>query len=66
MKLRTFTLTPNEQRVVVLVVLVLLAAAFVRYWTAVHAEPGNIPSTPASATASPSPSAEEESEHEQE
>jgi hypothetical protein len=52
--------------VVVLVVLALLAAAFVRYWIAVHAQPASVRSTPASASASPLPLPEEESDHEQE
>ena len=41
MKFRIFMLTRNEQRVVVLVLLVLLAAAFVRYWHNVQTFPPN-------------------------
>ena len=42
-----FKLTPNEQRVVILVILALLTAAFVRYWRDAHSpyapKPGEIP-----------------------
>jgi hypothetical protein len=41
MKFRIFMLTRNEQRVVVLALLVLLAAAFVRYWHNVQTFPPN-------------------------
>lgn len=41
MKFRIFMLTRNEQRVVVLALLVLLAAAFVHYWHNVQTFPPN-------------------------
>ena len=41
MKFRIFMLTRNEQRVVVLALLVLLAAVFVRYWHNVQTFPPN-------------------------
>ena len=53
-----FRLTKNEQRVVVLVILALLTAAFIRYWRDVHSpyapkpDPLPVAATP-SASASP-------------
>ena len=52
-----FRLTKNEQRVVVLVLLALLTAAFVRYWRDVHSphapKPGQLPAEAATPAFSP-------------
>jgi hypothetical protein len=52
--LRIFELSKNEQRVVLVVMLILIAIAFVRYERRVHHSPVQQTSTPA---AKPSPSA---------
>jgi hypothetical protein len=60
MKLGIFTLTKSEQRVVILVVLALLIAAFVRYRREVSTHPTMKTSDPGSATAAPFRSPEED------
>ena len=54
--LRIFDLSKNEQRVVLIVVLVLLAVAFVGYERRVHHSPGQLTST---TVPKPSPSPED-------
>ena len=54
-------LTKNEQRVVILVILAVLAAAFVRYWQVVNTSPKPNEQSGISATAAPFPSPDEES-----
>ena len=66
MKPGIFMLTKSEQRVVILLVMALLAAAFIRYWRAANVQPrangpGNVEST---ATPFPSPDEERQSEQE--
>ena len=60
MKFNVFQLTKNEQRVVILLLMVLLAAAFVRYWHNVQAWPPN--RTEATASATPISLSEEETQ----
>ena len=60
MKARIFMLTRNEQRVVVLIIMVLLTAAFVRYWREARWAPeSNSPAqSPSIATPFPEPAEE--------
>jgi hypothetical protein len=65
MKPGIFTLTKNEQRVVVLLIAVLLATAFLRYWRAVSstAKPNQSGHIEATATPFGSPEDDVESEN---
>ena len=51
-----FRLTQNEQRVVVLVIVALLSAAFVRYWRDVHSPYAPKRNDNPASTTTPSPS----------
>lgn len=66
MKTGIFTLTKNEQRLVVLLVTALVAAAFIRFWRPVNRnEKPNRPDTSASATPFEPVEEEERSDQEQ-
>jgi hypothetical protein len=52
-----FVLTKNEQRVVIVVVMVLLAATIAKHYRDNHSPIPVTPSTPTQPTATPSPSA---------
>ena len=53
MKAGIFSLTKNEQRVVVLVIVALLTGAFVRYWRDMKAHPATNPSAVPETSATP-------------
>jgi hypothetical protein len=65
MKAGIFMLTKNEQRVVILVIMALLAGGFVRYWRAVNAEKPPNQSDLSHATATPFASPDEEGQPDQ-
>ena len=65
MKAGVFTLTKNEQRVVILLIMVLLAAAFFRYWHAVNTHPKPNQSGSVEPTVTPLSSPEEDAESNQ-
>ena len=56
MKAPIFSLTKNEQRVVIAVVMALLVGAFVRYWRAANSPIAREKPMPAQATITPIPS----------
>jgi hypothetical protein len=56
MKAPIFSLTKNEQRVVIAVVMALLVGAFVRYWRAANSPIAREKSVPAQVTITPVPS----------
>ena len=66
MKAGIFMLTKKEQRVVILVILAVLAAAFVRYWQVVKVQSRPNGSSNVEATATPFPSPDDETQSEQE
>jgi hypothetical protein len=65
MKAGIFTLTKNEQRVVILLITVLLAAAFIRYWRAANTNPKPDKSDNVNAIATPFASPEEDAQSDQ-
>ena len=65
MKAGIFTLTKNEQRIVVVLVTALLAAAFIRYWRAVNIRSKPDQPTNISATATPFSSPQEDAQSDQ-
>jgi hypothetical protein len=62
MKAGIFTLNRNEQRVVVLLIMALVAAAFFRYWRVVSTSPKPNQSAHIETAATPFPSPEEDTE----
>jgi hypothetical protein len=66
MKAGVFTLTKNEQRVVIVLITLLLGTAFIRYWRAANGAPNPNQHPNISATATPFPSLEEDAQSDQE
>ena len=66
MKTGIFMLTRNEQRVVIVLLMAVLAAAFIRYWRTVNVQPRANGSGNVESTATPFPSPDEETQSEQE
>jgi predicted metal-binding membrane protein len=64
MKAPIFALTKNEQRVVIAVLMVLLIAAFARYWHATNSPMAREKPAPAQATMTPVPSPDLETDAE--
>ena len=65
MKAGIFALTRNEQRVVVLLIMALVAAAFFRYWRVVSTSPKPNQSAHIQPAATPLSSPEEDTESDQ-
>jgi hypothetical protein len=66
MKVGIFMLTRNEQRVVIVLLMAVLVAAFIRYWRTVNMNPKPNHPDNVSATATPFPSPDEDGESQQE
>ena len=65
MKAGIFMLTRNEQRVVIVLLMAVLAAAFIRYWRTVNMNPKPNQAENVQATATPVPSPDEEGSEDQ-
>ena len=65
MKAGIFMLTRNEQRVVIVLLMAVLAAAFIRSWRTVKMNPKPNQAENVSATATPFPSPDEEGSEDQ-